>query len=238
MSRPVHIIFAVFRCKDGYIWSAVRGAVVRYMLPSLPYGYGDLEPFADARTVQLHHAQYHQSYVDGLNATLNRMGGERHPQYISSILSDMASVPESERRAVAFFGGGFENHRMLWETMTPHDSSHAMRKPRGSLGDAIEIYFGGFESFQDAFVRQSVSVQGSGWCWLVLNRTYNRLEITSTENNDSPWMFGYLPLMGLDLWEHAYYLTYHDDRSEYIDAWWHVINWHNVEDGFSRAIGQ
>ena len=242
--------------------------MVRYTLPGISYGYDGLEPFISEQTVRLHHTQHHQSCVDGLNAALARIGGSRHPRYISAILSDMTQVPESERDAVAFFGGGFENHRMLWETMAPRyatvtggapaaaaedstaaastadtDPASAGRRagaaepgPGGILEDAMRIYFGGFRSFQEMFARQAASVQGSGWCWLVLNPTYNRPEIMATANNDSPWMFRYIPLLGIDLWEHAYYPTYQDERAEYVKAWWHVINWQNVEGRYTAAV--
>lgn len=231
--------------------------VVHYQLPSLSYSYDELEPFIDAKTLKAHH-KHHQLYVDGLNATLRRIGGERHPQHISAILASLESVPESERNAVAFFGGGFENHRLLWETLTPghaaatHDASYCngnasrspthaqshgvdITEPGGPLMDAIEIYFGGFDGFQKMFTARSLGLQGSGWCWLVLNPTYNRLEIITTANQDSPLMFRYNPLLGLDLWEHAYYLQYQDNLEAYIESWWNVINWQNVEDRFSAT---
>lgn len=262
-------------------------SVVHYVLPALSYNYDELEPFVDAQTMQLHHLQYHKLYVDELNNTLTRMGGAKHPKYISSILSDLSSAPASERDLLAFFGGGFENHRMLWETMTPprtlstltdvHPDNHhcnydndadvssfvdssddifvvvdddggahftnnndsicdvssfILPKPSGSLENAIYVYFGGFESFQDAFSDKAMSLQGSGWCWLVLNPAYNKLELVTTENNDTPWMFGHIPLLGLDLWEHAYYLKYRNDRLRYIRMWWYVINWKNIESKF------
>ena len=258
---------------DGYIWIFFVYGVVYYVLPSISYTYDELEPFVDERTMRLHHLQHHKFYVDGLNDTLSRICGSNHPQHISSILSNLSSLPVSERANVAFFGGGFENHRILWETIAPPESvtrdsntvnhtvddavasnnhehdynkhdyvrcgdiannvcNYILKKPSGKLDDAIDVYFGGFESFKDIFTKSAMSLQGSGWCWLVINPTYNRLEITSVFNNDTPWMFGQIPLLGLDLWEHAYYLKYQNDRLKYVNMWWYTINWQNVESRF------
>ena len=247
--------------------------VVYYALPSISYAYDELEPFVDVQTMRLHHLQHHKLYVDGLNDVLSRICGSNHPQHISSILSDLSSLPASERANVAFFGGGFENHRILWETISPpkrivcdsnaidHTIDHTLddvtsnncehanndnnsiniynyilNKPHGKLDDAIDVYFGGFEPFKNIFTKKAMSIQGSGWCWLVLNPTYNRLEIMPVSNNDTPWMFRQIPLLGLDLWEHAYYLKHRHDRLKYIDMWWYTINWKNVESKFISNI--
>lgn len=204
--------------------------MVEYLLPRLPYGYDELEPFIDKETMQIHHQKHHQSYVDGLNRTLEQIGGKSHPQYISSILSDLGSIPESARNDINFFGGGFENHRLFWETLTPNSD----KKPNGKLSDAIDVYYDSFDSFKELFTLTSLSVQGSGWCWLVFNPTYNKIEIITTKNQDSPWTVRKTPLLGLDLWEHAYYLKYQNRRSDYIESWWNVVNWEYVGNRFSE----
>lgn len=204
--------------------------MVEYLLPRLPYGYDELEPFIDKETMQIHHQKHHQSYVDGLNRTLEQIGGKSHPQYISSILSDLNSIPESARNNINFFGGGFENHRLFWETLTPNSE----KKPSGRLADAIDVYYDSFDSFKELFTSTSLSVQGSGWCWLVFNPTYNKIEIITTKNQDSPWTVRKTPLLGLDLWEHAYYLKYQNRRSDYIESWWNVVNWEYVGNRFSE----
>ena len=206
--------------------------MVKYDLPKLPYEYDDLEPFIDAETMKIHHQKHHQAYVDGLNNSLKTIGGESHPQYISSILSDLKSIPESERNAINFFGGGFENHRLFWETMILNDDN----SPGGKLEDSIDVYFENFENFRKIFLQKAIEIQGSGWCWLVFNQTYNKIEIITTRNQDSPWTFQKPPLLGLDLWEHAYYLKYQNNKSKYIDAWWNVINWSYVENRFSELF--
>jgi Fe-Mn family superoxide dismutase len=212
------------------MWIGSFVAVVRYILPRLPYAYDELEPFIDKQTMQTHHQKHHQAYVDGLNKSLEQIGGESHPQYISSILSDLKSIPESSRDAINFFGGGFENHKLFWETMSPNSD----KKPTGRLADAIDVYFGSFDSFKDTFTANSLSIQGSGWCWLVFNQTYNKIEIITTHNQDSPWTVRKIPLLGLDMWEHAYYLQYQNRKSEYVKSWWNVINWDYVGNRFSE----
>ena len=180
--------------------------------------------------MQIHHQKHHQSYVDGLNKSLEAIGGESHPQYISSILSDLKNIPEFSRDAINFFGGGFENHKLFWESMSPNSD----KKPHGRLADAIDVYFGSFDSFKDNFTTSSLSMQGSGWCWLVFNQTYNKIEIITTPNQDSPWTVRKIPLLGLDMWEHAYYLQYQNRKSDYVKSWWNVINWDYVGNRFSE----
>ena len=204
--------------------------MVRYQIPKMPYSYDDLEPFIDSQTMTIHHQKHHQGYVDGLNKSLEEIGGASHPQYISSILSDLKSLPESGREAINFFGGGFENHRLFWETMTPNGGG----TPGGKLGDAIEIYFDNFKNFQEIFSLHAINIQGSGWCWLVFNSTYNKIEIITTPNQTSPWTLQKTPLLGLDVWEHAYYLKYQNRRNDYVNSWWNVINWDYVENRFSE----
>ena len=208
--------------------------MVRYELPRLPYRYDDLEPYIDEQTMRLHHQKHHQSYVDGLNKALEQISATSHPQYITSVLSELGSLPEHARRSVNFFGGGFENHKMFWETLTPNSDGG----PGGKLADAIDVYFDGLENFKKLFSLQAVSVQGSGWCWLVFNQTYNRVEIITTANQDSPWTERKIPLLGLDLWEHAYYLQYQNKRPDYVKSWWNVVNWSYVENRFAELATQ
>ncbi len=204
--------------------------MVRYELPKLSFEYDELEPFIDSETMIIHHTKHHQSYVDGLNQSLEQIGGMSHPQYISSILSDLKSIPESGRNAINFFGGGFENHKLFWDTLTPCSDG----VPGGKLEDAIDVYFDGFENFKKIFSEKAITIQGSGWCWLVFNQTYNKIEIITTLNQDSPWTLQKIPLLGLDVWEHAYYLKYQNKRPEYVKAWWNVVNWDYVENRFSE----
>jgi Fe-Mn family superoxide dismutase len=204
--------------------------MVKYQLPRLSYGYDELEPYIDSKTMETHHQKHHQSYVDGLNKTLEEIGGSFHPQYITSVLSDLQSIPENSRNKINFFGGGFENHRLFWEIMHPDGGGI----PGGKLADSIDVYFDNFENFKTKFSAASLSIEGSGWCWLVFNRTFNRIEIITTKNQDSPWILNKIPLLGLDVWEHAYYLKYQNRRDEYISSWWNVVNWNYVRNRFSE----
>jgi Fe-Mn family superoxide dismutase len=204
--------------------------MVKYQLPKLSYGYDELEPFIDAQTMQIHHQKHHQSYVDGLNNTLEEIAGSFHPQYITSILSDLQSIPENSRNKMNFFGGGFENHRLFWDTLNPNGGG----QPSGRLADSIDVYFDNFEKFKVNFSSASLSIEGSGWCWLVFNQTFNKVEIITTKNQNSPWILNKIPLLGLDLWEHAYYLKYQNRRSDYISSWWGVVNWDYVGNRFSE----
>ena len=204
--------------------------MVQYQLPRLPYGYDELEPFIDAQTMEIHHQKHHQSYVDGLNKTLEEIAGSFHPQYITSILSDLKSIPENSRNKINFFGGGFENHRLFWEIMNPNGGGN----PVGKLADSIDVYFDNFEKFKKIFSVTSLSMEGSGWSWLVFNQTFNRIEIITTKNQDSPWILNKIPLLGLDLWEHAYYMKYQNKRADYISSWWNVVNWDYISNRFSE----
>ena len=207
--------------------------MVQYQLPKLSYGYDELEPFIDAQTMEIHHKKHHQSYTDGLNKTLEEIAGSFHPQYITSILSDLKSIPENSRNKIKFFGGGFENHRLFWEIMNPNGGG----VPDGELADSIDVYFDNFEKFKKLFSVASLSIEGSGWCWLVFNQTFNKIEIITTINQDSPWSLNKIPLLGLDLWEHAYYLKHQNRRSDYIVSWWNVVNWDYIANRFSELSG-
>ena len=170
--------------------------------------------------------------MDGLNNTLAKISGEFHPQYITSILSDLSVIPESVRDDIVFFGGGFENHKLFWETMTPKNNG----VPTCKLSNSIDVYFDSFDNFKKEFTNKALSIEGSGWCWLVFNQTFNKIELITTSNQNSPWSMRKIPLLGLDMWEHSYYLKYQNKRSDYVASWWNVINWDYVENRFSELI--
>ena len=207
--------------------------MVRYELPRLPYEYNELEPYISEQTMRIHHKMHHQHYVDGLNDALEKISATSHPEYITSILSDMSSIPEGAKNSIGFFGGGFENHKTFWESMMPGGDL----RPGGKLADAIDVYFDSFENFQKSFSLSAAAIEGSGWCWLVFNRTYEKIEIITTLNQDSPWMMQKTPLLGLDVWEHAYYLQYQDRRHDYVKSWWDIVNWDYVENRFVESAG-
>ena len=203
----------------------------KYVLPPLPYRPDALEPYLDATTIEIHHRKHHQAYTDSLNNELTKINALSHRNYIVGILLDLESVPKPSREAINFFGGGYENHRMFWESMRPNGGG----SPGGRLADEIEVYFGGFESLKKSFTEGTVAIQGSGWGWLVYNQTYSRLEFMTTPNETSPWVMRKIPLLGLDIWEHAYYTRYQNERSTYVNAWWNVVDWSRVEDRFTRV---
>lgn len=202
----------------------------KYVVSPLHYSYDALEPYIDAKTMEIHHTKHHQAYANGLNTALESINALTHQNYIVSVLSDLTTVPENVRSAINFHGGGFENHRLFWESMKPNGGG----EPGGRLADEIGIYFGSFEKFKEEFTKGTVSIQGSGWGWLVYNQTYSRLEFRTTPDQTSPWTQRLIPLLGLDVWEHAYYLKYQNRRIDYVEAWWNVVNWNEVEERFSR----
>lgn len=203
----------------------------RYELPPLPYSYDALEPYIDEATMRLHHQKHHQSYTDGLNNALAAINALSHKNYITAILSDLTVVPQEARDAINFYGGGYENHRIFWESMKPGGGG----RPKGRLADEISVYFESFDKFKERFSDGTISIHGSGWGWLVYNQTYARLEFVTTENQTSPWTRRLVPLLGLDVWEHAYYLKYQNQRTAYVQAWWNVVNWPEVEERFIRV---
>jgi len=196
-------------------------------LPALPYAHDALEPFIDTMTMQIHHGKHHATYVTNLNAAL-----EQYPDFqklsIDGLVRDLAKVPESIRTAVRNNGGGHANHAMFWQIMAPK----AGGDPSGPLADAIKTSFGSFEAFKGEFKKAALGRFGSGWAWLVNNG--GKLAIESTPNQDSPVMEGKQVVMGIDVWEHAYYLKYQNRRADYVDAWWSVVNWAEVAKRFSR----
>jgi Fe-Mn family superoxide dismutase len=200
-----------------------------YEVPPLPYAYDALEPHIDTATMQLHHDKHHQAYVDKLNAALEGTGLEGKP--IEEILADLTQVPEAKRNAVRNNGGGHYNHSLFWEWMSPAGGGG----PQGALRDAIESSFGSFEDFQAKLKETGVNQFGSGWSWLVHDGS--GLAVVGTANQDTPVSNGQTPLLGVDVWEHSYYLKYQNRRPAYIDAWWNVVNWDKVEERFSAVAG-
>jgi Fe-Mn family superoxide dismutase len=193
-----------------------------YELPKLDYAYDALEPHFDARTMELHHSKHHATYVAKLNEAI-----AKHPELegrlLEELLKDLTLVPEDIRTAVKNHGGGHFNHSLFWKILSPSGS----RVPVGVLAEEINQMFGSYEKFKELFSASSISVFGSGWTWLVRNQT-GKLEIVSTPNQDTPLALGYKPLMGLDVWEHAYYLKFQNRRVEYVSAFWEVIDWSKI----------
>ncbi|RRQ86985.1 superoxide dismutase [Enterococcus faecium] len=199
-----------------------------YTLPDLPYAYDALEPYIDEETMHLHHDKHHNTYVTNLNAAI-----EKYPELgektIEELLSDMDAIPTDIKTAVRNNGGGHANHSFFWEIMTPN----AGGEPTGEIKEAINEAFGDFSSFKEEFKKAAAGRFGSGWAWLVMEN--GKLAITSTANQDSPLMEGKTPILGLDVWEHAYYLKYKNVRPDYIAAFWNVINWDEVNKRFEAA---
>ncbi len=198
-----------------------------FTLPALPYAYDALEPHIDARTMEIHHTKHHQTYVNNLNAAL-----EKAPQLEGKSLDDLmrgiSSVPEAVRTAVRNNGGGHWNHSMFWELMGPQKGG----EPKGRIGEAIKSSFGDVTKFKEQFTAAGTGRFGSGWAWLI-DEGNGKLSITSTPNQDNPLMEGKKAIMGLDVWEHAYYLKYQNRRPDYIAAWWNVVNW----DAVAKRLG-
>ena len=195
--------------------------VSKHTLPPLPYDYAALEPHIDAQTMQIHHDKHHQAYVTNLSAALDKHP-ELYEQTLEELLRGINRVPDDIRTAVRNNGGGHANHTLFWQIMGPN----AGGAPSGAIGDAINSSFGGFEKFKEEFKKAAVGRFGSGWAWVIASG--GKLTIESTPNQDTPLMDGKKPVFGLDVWEHAYYLKYQNRRPDYIDAWWNVVNWAEV----------
>ncbi len=202
----------------------------KYTLPPLPYDYSALEPYIDARTMEIHYTKHHQAYVDNLNKALEGYEQLQHIE-LSELIAGIDDLPEEIKTAVRNNGGGHLNHSFFWKIMKKNGGG----EPSGKIGDAIKNTFGTFSKFQDDFNAAAKKVFGSGWAWLCIN-DQRKISIISTPNQDSPIMQGLTPLLGLDVWEHAYYLSYQNRRPDYITAWWHVINWDQVEENFKQAL--
>src|SRR5881275_1621679 len=192
-----------------------------FTLPSLPYDFAALEPHIDAKTMEIHHGKHHQAYVTNLNAAL-----EKHPELqsksVDDLLRNINTVPEDIRTAVRNNGGGHSNHTMFWQWMAPK----AGGQPTGAIADAINAAFGSFDKFKEEFKKAAVGRFGSGWAWVVNNS--GKIAIESSPNQDNPMMDGKKPIFGIDVWEHAYYLKYQNRRPDYVDAWWNVVNWNEI----------
>ncbi len=201
---------------------------MKYELPSLPYAYNALEPFIDAQTMEIHHTKHHQTYVTKLNEAL-ALHPELDDKPLDWLLANLQSVPEDIRPAIRNHGGGHWNHSMFWEIMKPAGSGLGL----GDLATAIDSTFGDFQAFQEAFNKAATTQFGSGWAWLVKDST-GKLSVVSTPNQDNPLSQGLKPILGLDVWEHAYYLKYQNKRPDYITAWWSVVNWEKVESNYKN----
>jgi Fe-Mn family superoxide dismutase len=200
-----------------------------FELPALPYSHDALEPHIDTRTMQIHHGKHHNGYTNNLNAALEGHG-ELAAKSVEDILRDLGRVPESIRNAVRNNGGGYANHSLFWKVMSPNGGG----LPSGDLASAIDGAFGSLDGSKAAFSKAAGTRFGSGRAWLVVNGSGD-LEIYSTANQDSPYMQGHTPILGLDVWEHAYYLNYQNRRPDYIAAFWNVVNWDQVAQNLSAA---
>lgn len=203
-----------------------------HQLPDLSYSVDSLEPHIDARTMEIHHGKHHQTYVNNLNAALEG-NSALADKSVNELITDISQVPEDIRGAVRNNGGGHSNHTFFWEVISPSGGGI----PSGSLGEAITSAFGSFDSFKDAFTKAALTRFGSGWAWLI--KSGDSVQVTSTPNQDSPLMEGVaddtgLPLIGLDVWEHAYYLNYQNRRPDYIGAFWNVVDWDRANALFEK----
>lgn len=202
-----------------------------YELPNLNYPFDALEPHIDSLTMQIHHGKHHAAYIANVNKAL-----EGHPDLaakpIVQLLREIKSVPETIRQAVINNGGGHANHMLFWNIMAPGKGG----APKGSLAKEIDKIFGSFDKFQTEFANAALTRFGSGWAWLGLDEN-GRLHVGSTANQDSPYLLGHAPILGLDVWEHAYYLKYQNRRPEYVKAWWNVVNWDMAAELYEQAKG-
>jgi len=205
--------------------------MTQFELPKMPYAYDALEPHIDAKTMEIHHTKHHQAYTTKLNAALEKCSSDIQNKDIVDILSDLNQVPQELKSAINFNGGGYDNHKLFWNNMKPNGSG----EPGGAVADAINASFGNFADFKEKFSSTTAVIQGSGWGWLVYNPSSSKVEYVAMSNQDSPRTKGLVPLLGLDVWEHAYYLNYQNKRPDYIAAWWNVVNWEEVDNRLSKA---
>jgi superoxide dismutase, Fe-Mn family len=202
-----------------------------FTLPDLPYAKDALEPHIDARTMEIHHDKHHATYLTNLNNAIS--GTDLEGKDIVEILSNMDRVPSNIKTAVQNNGGGYANHNLFWEIMGPNGGG----SPSGDLGSAIDQQFGSFDAFKEKFANAGTTRFGSGWAWLVVKGD-GSIDVYSTANQDSPYMQGDTPILGMDVWEHAYYLNYQNRRPDYIKAFWNVINWDAVSEKYQQARSQ
>ncbi|MCH7471556.1 superoxide dismutase [bacterium] len=200
-----------------------------YTLPELPYPYDALEPHIDAQTMEIHHTKHHQAYINKANAALEG-NDDLLAMPVNELLRNIDQVPEDKRQAVINNAGGHANHGLFWGIMSPNGGG----QPGGDLAAALNTAFGSFDAFKEQFGNAAITRFGSGWAWLGFDGS-GTLHLGSTANQDSPYMQGHLPILGLDVWEHAYYLNYQNRRPEYIAAWWNVVNWGRVEELYAAG---
>ena len=201
-----------------------------YTVPELPYSYDALEPHIDARTMEIHHSKHHQAYVTNVNNALEAHA-ELAGRSIEDLVTDLDSVPEAIRTAVRNNGGGHANHSLFWTVMAPDGGG----EPAGDLAEAVKRDLGGFDAFKEQFATAAATRFGSGWAWLAVKQ--GKLNVLSTANQDSPLMSGDgIPILGIDVWEHAYYLNYQNRRPDYIAAWWNTVNWDEVVRRYAEAL--
>jgi len=201
----------------------------QFKLAPLPYAYNALEPYLDARTMEIHYTKHHQGYVDKLNQVLEKYP-ELYDKSIEYLLTHLQELPETIRTGVRNFGGGYYNHTLYWNNMT----SQRNGKPTGALAKKIDATFGSFEKFKEEFNKQAATLFGSGWTWLI-KKPDGSLAIVNTQNQDCPLSDGNIPLLVIDIWEHAYYLKYQNRRPDFIDSWWHVVDWNEVEKRYAMT---
>ena len=196
-------------------------------LPKLPYDYNALEPHIDAKTMEIHHTKHHQAYIDKLNAAVK--GTNLENMDVNELLKKLNDVPENIRAAVRNHGGGHSNHSFFWQIMAPNAGGN----PAGKIADEINKIFGSFEKFKEEFTSAGMNRFGSGWSWLVSDK--GKLSVMSTPNQDSPLMENKIPILGVDVWEHGYYLKFQNKRADYIASWWNVVNWKKANELFEKS---
>jgi len=199
-----------------------------YTLPPLPYAFDALEPHIDARTMEIHHGKHHQAYITNANKALEAHA-DLAAKPVETLLREISGAPDSVRQVLINNAGGHANHSLFWQIMGPGCGG----QPVGTVAEAIQSTFGGFDAFKEKFAAAATTRFGSGWAWLAVKG--GKLEVFSTLNQDSPYMTGHTPILGLDVWEHAYYLHYQNRRADYVAAWWNVVNWKKVDELFKAA---
>jgi Fe-Mn family superoxide dismutase len=207
-----------------------------FVLPPLPYNYTALEPYMDARTVEIHYAKHHQGYVDGLNKTLATAPKEISGRSLEELLQRLHELAEPLQGDVRFFGGGDYNHTLFWESMKSAPEKVATHDDlSGNLLQAIQHTFGSVDSFKEEFIKKATGVRGSGWCWLLVDKQ-GALVIKTTSNHDCPLSDGFIPLLVVDVWEHAYYLNYQNKRAAFLEAWWNLVDWKKIQERYNHAL--